>query len=135
MTEDMENPMEKSTTPTWIVNEHGVKSCWPKDVAIKMIQQNYGWKFCEPSEIEEVPTRKQYPIGMGELTASGLQRRLAAAQSQEAARNMPPEQKKAEIEAMSLSDLRTRAKRLGIDKYWVKSEARLLQEVQEKELA
>lgn len=120
-------------TPTWVMNEHGVRSCWPATTAIKLVQENYGWKFCDA---EEVPTQKQYPIGTGELTAAGLERRLAARElAKEAKANMTQEDKVEEVEQLSLSDLRTRAKRLGVDKYWVKSEARLLKEVTEKELS
>jgi hypothetical protein len=131
MNEDIErNPANRSQTPTWIVNNFGVKSCWPLYMAKEMVENNYGWSYAES---DEVPAQKEYPLGIGELTASGLERRRAATESKKVVKEQPLEEKVKILENMNVSDLRTKAKRAGIDKYWVKSETRLLKELAEKE--
>jgi hypothetical protein len=121
---------KRKLLPTWVKNEYGVKSCWPREKAEKMVRKNYEWSYCEP---DEVPRRKQYPIGSGELREAGLKRRQSAQQSEVASSERSGDDKQAESEKLSLDDLRTRAKRLGIDKYWCKSEVRLRREVAEAE--
>jgi hypothetical protein len=127
--EDMDLPVRKDPTPTWIKNEHGIKSCWPNHVAVKLVRENYGWSF---TDADEVPSQKQYPLGMGEFTEAGLKRRMAAQESQRAFGESSDEDKAQELDKLSLDDLRTRGKRAGIDRYWVKSQARLLKELKEK---
>lgn len=129
--EDAATLAKKDSTPVWVENEHGVKSCWPKEVAKKLVQKNYEWKFAVP---EEVPGQKQYPLGMGELKESGIKRRLAAQESQGLSRDRSAEKKAEETKNLSLDDLRSKAKKLKIGRYWVKSEARLLKEIGEKEV-
>lgn len=124
MNEDTPRKMEE----VWVKNAHGVKSAWPRHVAEKMVRKNYGWSFTDP---DEVPKQKQYPLGMGEFTESGLKRRLSARESQEIANARPAEEKKEEADQQSIDDLRTQAKRLGIKNYWSKSRLRLVKEITE----
>lgn len=126
----MDEDKRKKMVPTWIENEHGIKSVWPREVAERLIRKNYGWSFTTP---DIVPEKKQFPIGSGELTPVGLARRTAATNTAVVAEARPVEEKNAEADNLSLDDLKTRAKRLGVEKYWCKSEARLRKEVAEKE--
>jgi hypothetical protein len=132
MNEDFKtNPMDRDQSPVWIENASGVKSCWPKHMAKEMVETNFGWAY---AEADEVPTQKTFPIGMGELTPGGLQRRLAAQQSAEISKAVKAEVKKNEKEPEEgeMTEVRTRAKRAGISRYWVKSEKRLEKELAEK---
>lgn len=124
MNED--TPREKETV--WVKNKHGVKSAWPREAAEKLVRKNYKWEFVPPDPVSE---QKQYPLGMGEFTETGLRRRKAAQESQEFAKNRPVEKKKEEAEEQSIDDLRTQAKRLKIKNYWSKSRARLIKEIAE----
>jgi hypothetical protein len=127
----MDEGRRKENLPTWIENEHGVKSCFPRARAEKLVRKNYGWKFTTP---ETVPAKKQYPLSGGELRESGLNRRKAAREANEIIENRPAEEKTSELDQLSFEDVKTRAKKLGIDKYWCKSEARLRREVAEAEV-
>jgi hypothetical protein len=132
MNEDFKpNPMDRDQTPTWVLNASGVKSCWPKHMAKEMVETNYGWAYAEP---DEVPVQKAFPIGMGELTPGGLQRRLAAQQSAEISKAVKAEVKKEKenVPEGEMTEVRTRAKRAGISRYWIKSEKRLEKELAEK---
>jgi len=123
MNEDFKpNPMDRDQTPTWVENASGVKSCWPKHMAKEMVETNFGWKY---AEADLVPAQKKFPIGLGELTPAGLQRRLAAQESTEIAKEQKEEAK------VDMTDLKVRAKAAGIPRYWVKSDARLLKELQD----
>ncbi len=117
---------DKKMTSTWITNAKGVKSVWPRHVAEEKVRKNYGWEFAVP---DEVPEQKQYPFGRGELTEAGLRRRKAAVESQDIANNQSPEEKEIALEAMTHADLKIKAKRLGVEKYWVMSKERLLREI------
>lgn len=118
---------DRSQEPTWIKNRHGVKSCWSLESATEMVSKNYGWSFCEA---DDVPEQKQYPIGRGELTKEGLERRVAAQESIKVSKAIAAEEG---IKEVSLVDLRAKAKTLGVDKYWVKSGARLKKEIADYE--
>jgi len=104
--------------PTWIMNPHGIKSCVPKSLAEKRVNTEIGWKYCDP---EYVPDEKEYPL-CNELNEQGLKRRRAINESKNVIKT-----------SLSESELRQKAKELGIKSTQVKSVSRLIKEVAEVE--
>src|SRR5574343_231929 len=110
--------MESQNVPTWIMNSRGIKSCWPKDVAEKRVSQNVGWKFCEP---EYVPENKEYPMST-QMTEAGKSRRLGINSSKTEAMS-------ATLATQTDSELRAKAKELGVKQSHLKGIEKIAREI------
>lgn len=108
--------MEKNTTPTWITNAKGMKSCQPQWLAEKFVSTRIGWAYAEP---EEVPTRKSYPKDIY-LTEQGRSRRDAIRVALKEHEEASPETQPEAVKELSYLELQKLAKDKGVPKYWQK---------------
>ncbi len=117
--------MNNETTPTWITNAKGMKSCVPQWMAEKFVSKRIGWSYSEP---DEVPAQKRFPKDLY-LTEQGRSRRDAINTAVEKDRAESPETQPEATAEMSYAELQALAKEKGVPKYWMKKADTLRKEL------
>lgn len=107
----------KDNTPTWIQNKYGVKSCVPKHVAIRYLQdKNKGFELCDP---EFVPKKTVRPVDDGKKDSA---KKLANTEKTYTEIE--------EITTMKVQELRDYAKKNEIDLNGAKTKKEILEAIE-----